>query len=311
MDKLHIWEHTALHMDTVVQMKVVSAQRKESVQQALRLAYAAFRSVEEACSRFDEKSELRHLMTQIGVPVHVSPILFEALRFAWEIANLTCGAFDPTIGHIMEAHGFNRHYLTGVETHSAILAATYISYLDIILDDKQRTVRLLKPMVIDLGAVAKGLAIDLAKKELQDFEGFIIDAGGDVFVSGLNEHEEPWHVGLRHPYARDELICTLNLTDAAICTSGNYERISPIIDNAHHLMDPRTQTSSHGIVSCTVVAPYAMMADAFSTAVLILGVETGLNLLDNVGLIGLCFTSKLEVHMTKNMQSLTKLVLLT
>jgi thiamine biosynthesis lipoprotein len=310
MAKLHISEHAALHMDTVVQMKVVSAKSEESVRLALRLAFRAFRTVEEACSRFDEKSELRKLLTQIGIPVQVSPILFEALRFAWEVANLTRGAFDPTVGHIMEAHGFNRHYLTGEETHSAILATTAISYLDILLDDEQRTVQLLKPMVIDLGAVAKGLAIDLAKRELQDFEGFIIDAGGDIFVSGLNEREEPWLVGLRHPHEKDELFCTLNLTDAAICTSGNYERMSPTIDNTHHLMDPRIQTSSHGMISCTVVAPYAMMADAFSTAALILGAETGLNLLENVELNGLCITSKLEVCMTQKMQQITKLVLL-
>ncbi|MEX2460599.1 MAG: FAD:protein FMN transferase [Paenibacillaceae bacterium] len=310
MVKPQIWEHAALHMDTVVQMKVVSAQSEASIRHALSLAFAAFCSVEEACSRFDHKSELRHLMTQIDIPVAVSPILFEALRFAWEVASLTDGAFDPTVGHIMEAHGFNHHYLTGEATRTAILATISISYLDILLDEEQRTVRLLKPMVIDLGAVAKGLAIDLAKKELQHFEGFIIDAGGDVWVSGLNERAEPWLVGVRHPIKKDELFCTLNLTDAAICTSGNYERLSTTTVNAHHLMDPKTQTSAHGIISCTVVAPYAMMADAFSTAALILGAEKGLNLLENIEIDGLCITSSLEVFMTRKMQKLTKLVLL-
>ena len=309
MVKLQVWEHAALHMDTVVQMKVVSTQNEQIVKHALGLAFAAFRSVEEACSRFDENSELRHLITQIDIPVHVSPILFEALRFAWEVANLTNGVFDPTVGHIMEAHGFNRHYLTGTKINSAFLTSSSISYLDIILDEEQRTVQLLKPMVLDLGAVAKGLAIDLAKKELENFEGFIINAGGDVWVSGLNEREEPWLVGIRHPLIKDELLCTLNLTDAAICTSGNYERISPTIANAHHLMDPRTQTSANRMISCTVVAPYAMMADAFSTAVLILGTENGLNLLENIELHGLCISPALEVFMTKEMRKITNLVL--
>jgi thiamine biosynthesis lipoprotein len=296
------YQHASLHMDTVVHIKVVSSQPETMVMDAIHRAFEAFRCVEETCSRFDPESELSSLTRQIERPMKVSPILFEAIRFAWEVAHLTQGVFDPTIGHTMESYGFNRHYLTGQISNFSIDKAASISYLDIVLDESEQTVMLLKPLVLDLGAVAKGLAIDLAQKELNGFEGIMINAGGDIFVGGLNEREEPWLVGIQHPSHKDDIICALKLTNAAICTSGSYERVSSKTVNSHHLIDPLSGKSVHHMVSCTVIAPYAMMADAFSTAAFILGSEKGLAQLENVGLDGLCILNSLEMHMTKEMK---------
>jgi thiamine biosynthesis lipoprotein len=130
----------------------------------------------------------------------------------------------------------------------------------------------------------------------------MIDAGGDIFVGGLNEREEPWLVGIRHPSQKDDIICTLRLSNAAVCTSGSYERISSKTVNTHHLIDPLSGESAHHMVSCTVIAPFAMMADAFSTAAFILGSDKGLAQLENVGLDGLCILNSLEIHMTKEMK---------
>jgi thiamine biosynthesis lipoprotein len=295
-------QHTALHMDTIVHMKVVSSGPEKTVMNAIQRAFEAFRAVEDACSRFDPESEASTLRHQIGIPVKVSPILFEAIRFAWEVAHLTQGILDPTLGRTLESYGFNRHYLTGQISHSNIDEAASISFLDIVLDEAEQTVQLLKPMVLDLGAVAKGLAIDLARQELNQFEGFMIDAGGDIYVGGLNEREEPWLVGIRHPVLKNEIICTIKLTNAAICTSGSYERLSTKIENAHHLVDPRTGKSANHMVSCSVIAPYAMMADAFSTVAFILGPEKGLAQLENIGLDGLCIEASWHIHTTKEMK---------
>ena len=79
-------------------------------------------------------------------------------------------------------------------------------YNSIILDDDEQTVTLLRPVSLDLGAVAKGLAIDLAAKELRGLPGFVVNAGGDIFASGLNSDDEPWRIGIRHPRHHAELL---------------------------------------------------------------------------------------------------------
>ncbi len=160
---------------------------------------------------------------------------------------------------------------------------------------------LTNPLLLDLGAVAKGLAIDMASKELKNFDGFMVDAGGDIFVGGLNEKNDLWHIGIRNPLKKEEIIRSVHLTDSAICTSGNYERISPT-HNAHHLIDPQTGTSSSNSISCTVIAPFAMMADALSTSAFILGEKAGIDLLEETESNGLIITSSLDIYETKGME---------
>ncbi|MBL0385258.1 FAD:protein FMN transferase [Tumebacillus sp. ITR2] len=288
----------ALHMDTLVTIQLVSAEPTDLLHRQLDRAFTAFTAVEQVCSRFSPESELRQLCQKIGAPTPVSPLLFEAIRIALEIADLTEGVFDPTIGHHMESQGFNRNYLTGEKTLPPPLADLHVpaTYRDVLLDEETRTVLLQKPLRLDLGAVAKGLAVDLAAQELRSSAGFLINAGGDVYAGGLNERGEPWQVGIQHPTQPHDIITSLSLTNAAICTSGSYERISRENPNTHHLLDPRTGTSASQLLSCSVVAPFAMLADAFSTAAFLLGPVQGQELLQEAGLTGIFITPDLHIH---------------
>src|SRR5205814_8426807 len=124
-------------------------------------AFGWFCEVEKCCTRFDPESELRQLTTRIGVPVPVSPLLYEAVRFAVEVAKESGGAFDPTIGCAMETQGFNREYRTAEIVRTTIAPLASVSYRDVDLDPAHQTITLSRPLVLDLGAVAKGLAIDM------------------------------------------------------------------------------------------------------------------------------------------------------
>ncbi|MFD1175453.1 FAD:protein FMN transferase [Paenibacillus puldeungensis] len=287
---------TKLYMDTVVDIQVIpgSIASLEEVEAAMNRAFAAFQKVEQACSRFNPDSELMQAIQTIGTPVPISPELFEPLKFAWEVAKGTDGAFDPTVGRKLEMHGFSRDYLTGweMDTRSADASATY---RDVVLDARGRTLLLNKPLVIDLGAVAKGFAIDLAARELQCFSGFLINAGGDLYAGGLNETGEPWEIGIQHPGQPDEVVDILQLTNAAICTSGSYERPSERTPGIHHLIDPRTGVSPKEWLSCSVIAPFAMMADACSTTAYILGAARGIEFLKEMELQGMIITSNFEI----------------
>lgn len=288
-------------MDTIITIKVVSAEKHKGADHAMKRAFAAFHQVEKVFSRFDPESEISRLTRAIGKAVPVSPMLFEALHFSLEVAERTNGSFDPAIGHEMEKHGFNQHYLTGYQQKTPVGQGS-VSFRDIQLHPEERTVLIHRPLVIDLGAVVKGLAIDLAARELSGFDGFFINAGGDIYAGGSNVDGELWRTGIRHPQQENKILCALNVSNQAICTSGRYERISPVNPNVHHLIDPKSGESPVELWSCTVIAPYAMLADTFSTAAFIQGADQGMRLLEEEGLDGLFVKSSMRMEMTKGME---------
>ncbi|WP_261300696.1 FAD:protein FMN transferase [Paenibacillus andongensis] len=284
---------TKLFMDTVVEIQVVTRKSKDQTEAAIDRAFEAFRKVEQACSRFSLDSELMAACRVIKTPIRISPFLFEPLKFALEVAKWTKGAFDPAVGKVMEDMGFNQHYLTGETIHSS--SSGFATYRDIILNEQYHTLFLRKPLVIDLGAVAKGFAIDLAAHELKEFEGFVVNAGGDLYAGGVDENGSKWRIGIQHPEHKEEIIQTLDISNEAICTSGSYERKSALKAGMHHIIDPITKQSPSEWISCSVIAPYAMMADAFSTTSFLLGVDRGRMLIEQADLKGILITSDLQI----------------
>lgn len=294
-------------MGTLVTIHVV----RPNADDAIERAFGWFREIESRCSRFDQQSELAQLTMHVGEPVTASPILFEAVRFALSVAEETGGAFDPTVGHRMEARGFNREDRTGRTVRTPVAPEDDVSYRDVEVDVARRTISLRRPLLLDLGAVAKGLAIDAAARELNSFKDFAIDAGGDLYLGGLNPQSEPWSVGIRHPRIDRELIDSVRVSDKAVCTSGDYERVVVVqslrggraepdrtrratAESEHHILDPRTGASPSGVASVTVVGPNALLADALATAAFVLGPVEGLRLLERHGVEGLILTPALE-----------------
>lgn len=254
---------------------------------AVGRAFEWFRDVESRCSRFDAASELSQL-TAVDSATPVSDLLFEALRFALHVAEISDGAFEPVVGGAMHARGFNRNYLTGEAMPPPAVDAT-ATFRDVVLDADRKTVTLLKPLRLDLGGVAKGMAIDLAARELSEIRNFSIDAGGDLYLSGRNEDEADWSVGIRHPRKDRVVIEVVHVSDQAVCTSGDYER-------GQHLLNPSANEPASGVASATVIAPTAMLADALSTAAFVMGPDEGIALCTSVGVRAILFTPNLERH---------------
>ena len=286
---------TAALMGTVVTMQIVrygqSPDEQHECREAITRAFNWFHHVEATCSRFEVTSELRALSLQVGKETIVSPLLFHALHFACGVAEASNGAFDPTVGAQMEQLGFNREYRRDSEVHSHV-APHAVSWRDIRLDPERSTVTLEKPMLLDLGAVAKGLAIDLAKAELAPFTDFAIDAGGDLYLGGHNAKGETWQVGVRHPRDTTQMLDALYVSNRAVCTSGDYERRTP--SGAHHLLDARRGASADSLTSVTVIAESAMVADALATAAFALGPAEGAALLSAQGVDALLVSPSLE-----------------
>ena len=273
-------------MGTVVTVEVVPPGADDAVERA----FGWFAEIERICSRFDPESELMQLTAKAGTATPASAILFEAVRFALRVAEATGGAFDPTVGRSMERRGFNREYRSGAEIDTAA-AGGVATYQDVELDEERGTIRLRRPLLLDLGAIAKGLAVDAAARELEPFTDFAIYAGGDVYMGGANSHGEPWRIGIRHPRLPDEIVAALLVSNQAVCTSGDYER-------PDHILDPRHGNPARSVASATVVAPTALLADALATAAFVLGPEQGIELIQKMGVQGLIVTPGLELFET-------------
>ncbi len=307
------YELTGAAMGTVVSVMIASGDVADRPLRAHR-ALAWFRHVEQQCSRFEATSELRRLCERVGEAVVVSDLLFEALQFALAVAAASDGAFDPTLGAIAEQRGFNRHWRTGEETGAVSMPVSAAGAIDarpaagwrqVHLDANRHAVTLGTPMVLDLGALAKGLAIDLAARELADLPDFAIYAGGDLYVSGRNAGGTRWSVGIREPNAPHDVTMPMRVSDMAVCTSGNYERQSSDGPWGHLIDPPAVMMSPDHVrpLSATVLAPSAMVADALATAAFVLGSTRGIVFLEQQQVDGLFINADRSVHATVGMSA--------
>lgn len=168
---------SAVFMDTLITIEVVDPASVTECAERVNKAFGWFDQVERHCTRFDETSELSRLSGSFDVQVRVSALLYSIIEFAMAVARASHGAFDPTIGHRMEENDFNVNYHTGERTRSKIDRPPTGSYRDVRLDQANSSVTLLKPAVLDLGALAKGFATDLAAAELRGYMNYAINAG--------------------------------------------------------------------------------------------------------------------------------------
>jgi len=215
------------------------------------------------------------------------PEAIAVLQEALEIAALSAGAFDPTVLPLTALWSFD----TGgrlpepVEIEHALERTDYTR----LRIDAAGEVTLPEGFGLDLGGIAKGAVVDLLSEVLDARVGanYLIDAGGDILVSGLKDGDKPWVIAIRHPRDPRGLAGRLSLGSRggkiAVVTSGDYERYFDQDGRRyHHILDPRTGYPARGPASVTVIAGSCARADALATAAYVLGPEGGLALLQGL-----------------------------
>jgi thiamine biosynthesis lipoprotein len=276
-----MFEFVTTAMSTTVSVQIVGAHPNAETLAAEALDW--FRVVESTCSRFDPASELSQLCGTAPEWTTVSPLLFEVLRVALAVSQASHGAFDPTVGAALQMMGFDTHWQTG-ERHTTHPHAPPADWRDVSLDEATGRVRLQHALQLDLGAVAKGFALDLAARAMAGVADCCLVAGGDLLCRGSNARGRPWRTAVVHPLAVDRPAGTLEVhaPEYAICTSGGYVRRTA---RGHHLLDPRQPgaPSTDALASATVIAPQAAIADALATAAFVLGIEDARALLEAQG----------------------------
>jgi len=272
-------------MDTVVRISIYdAAQSPEAVAIAVDSAFAAMARVEQAASIHVEESEISALVRAAGrAPVKLSSDVHRLLHESVAIGRATGGAFDCTIGAVKALWPFDEE--NAVPPSAAAIAAALPLVDDVLIRFTENTAYLPKSgMRVDLGGVAKGLAIDRAVAALRraGIKAGIVDAGGDLRILGAHPARPQWGVGVRHPRAGlSTLFAALRIDSLAVATSGDYERYFEYEGvQYHHLLNPQTGTPARGAVSVTIKAPTAVLADAYATAVFVMGPEAGMELIE-------------------------------
>lgn len=293
-------------MDTSVELRFTAPPAADPDLIADR-AFARMEDLEALLSRSLYCSEVRAINREAGeAPVPVEPETYQLVLQALEYAGLSGGAFDPTIGPLIDLWGFlGQEYRLpgGAEIEEAL---PLVDYRLLEVKPGLKTVFLPREgMALDLGGIAKGYIVDQVVELLVSMEvkSAFVNAGGDIRLLGPGPEDRPWRLGIRHPRKENRVIAILNLESGAVVTSGDYERAFTINDmNYHHLLDPDTGYPARRLASVTVVAETATAADALSTALFVLGVEEGLKLIEKVpGAEVVFITTDLEIIVTEGL----------
>ena len=268
----------ALHRDTQVMMGTF-VEVTSSDKEAPNIVFSEIRRVENLLSKYKEDSEIAKL-NKIG-KLKVSPETFYLLQKAKEFWQLSDGVLDITVGPLMDTWGFSDkkyYYPQELEISQAL---SKVGFDKIIFNIDDNVVEFKIPgMKIDLGAIAKGYALDCAVKKLKELriKSCLINAGGQIYCLG-DKFGRPWNVAVSGPRNKG-FWDYLKLKDEAVATSGDYEQYFMHQGKRYaHIFNPKTgYPADSGIVSVTVIAPDGLTADALATSIFLLGKDKGLKL---------------------------------
>jgi thiamine biosynthesis lipoprotein len=256
--------------------------------EAIDAAVEEVRRIESLLTTFSDSSETNQVNENAGIkPFKVSPEVFSLVERAQKISSITDGAFDITYGSIDKSlWNFDVNMKSLPNESLALESVSLIDYKNILLDDSDSTLFLKnRGMRIGFGGIGKGYAADKAMQVLKEvgIKAGIVNAAGDLITWGKQLNDEEWTVGIADPDQTDRPFSALKISNMAIATSGNYEKFVMIDGKRYsHTIDPKTGLPVSGIKSVSVICPSAELADALATPIVVMGVEVGLNLINQL-----------------------------
>jgi len=281
------FEFTSKHMGTTFRI-VLYAEDKATAKQAADAAFARVAQLDGIMSDYKKDSELMLLCKQfaneIGQPVRVSDDLFFVLQKAEELSKQSDGAFDVTVGPVVQLWRIARRTQELPDPKEFADARAKVGYKKVKLDPHKKTVQLLTPgMQLDLGGIAKGYAADEALKLLRDKFGIkqaLVAASGDIACGDAPPGKTGWQVEIA-PIAKSQKPRLLTLANSAVSTSGDLEQFVQIGGVRYsHVLDPKTGLGLTGRRSVTVIAPKGITADSMTKAVSVLPPEQAIKLVE-------------------------------
>ena len=285
----------------------IQSQDKTWANTQIDVAIDEIKRIERLLTTFAQDSITNKINNNAGIKaIQVPDEVFQLIARCQRISDLTQGSFDISYG------GFDKRFwnfdlsmkeLPSVE--NAKQAVRLINYQNIILDNENQTVFLKnKGMRIGFGGIGKGYAAEKAKQILKanGVESGFVNAAGDLTTWGFQENGKPWTIGIADPNQGKKLFSSLNITNTSVATSGNYEKFVMIKGKRYsHTIDPKTGFPVSGIKSVTIITANAELADALATPVTVMGIKTGLNLINQIKGVGcLIIDDNNKLFLSKN-----------
>jgi FAD:protein FMN transferase len=244
--------------------------------------------IEKLFTTFDEDSQTNRINANAGIaPIKVDKEVFDLIERSKRISDITQGAFDISYGSIDKSlWNFDKNMTALPDEATAKQLVRLINYRNVILNKENCTVFLKeKGMRIGFGGIGKGYAAERAKYILQQkgVESGIVNAAGDLTVWGHQPNGNAWTIGIVDPDTAHQPFSSLNITNMAVATSGNYEKFVMIGGKKYsHTIDPKTGYPVSGIKSVTIISPNAEIADAMATPVMVMGIKVGLDMINQM-----------------------------
>lgn len=293
-------EFRAMGTDVVIDIVAQNPDERGVLWDTIR---SMFEEYEEVFSRFRTSSELSQLNARCGERVKVSTLLFTAIKSACAFYDDTYGYFDPRIIETLEGVGYDQDFHGGGVGSQGMMRLTKIEgslYDDITMDDMAHTVMIKKR--IDLSGIAKSITLKAVAQFLSDADihDFIVDAGGDMVISGKSDMGQKWKIGLED-IADEKLL--LALTETCLATSGITRRQWCIGEHkCHHLINPKIDGAfSFDILSITVVDDDIITADVWAKTLFLMGNE-GQNYAQENNIAAIFLTANKKIYATKKIK---------
>ncbi len=265
----------------------VVASNKEKANQYIDIAIEEIKRIENIISSWNPNSQTSLINKNAGIKhVKVDEELFNLIERSLMISKLTNGAFDISYASMDKIWKFDGTMKTFPSEEKIKNSVSKVGFENIILDKVASTVFLkLEGMKIGFGAIGKGYAADKAKKILisKGVKAGIINASGDMNTWGKQPNGDDWMVGITNPMNKNKVFALMPISNSAVVTSGNYEKYVKFNGKRYtHIINPKTGYPSSGIISVSVFASKAELADALATSIFVMGKETGLDFINQL-----------------------------
>ncbi|APU68366.1 Thiamin biosynthesis lipoprotein ApbE [Christiangramia flava JLT2011] len=286
----------------------VTAENPEKANQYIDTAVSEIQRIERLISSWDPASQTSEINRNAGIkPVVVDPELYNLISRALKISEITDGAFDISYASMDKIWKFDGSMRSMPSEEAIRNSVSKVGYQNIILHPDDHSVFLKKEgMKIGFGAIGKGYAADRAKDLLrsQGVTAGIINASGDMNTWGTQPNGDTWKVAITNPLNKEHAFALLPLEDRAVVTSGDYEKFVKFNGVRYsHIINPKTGYPATGIISATVFAPKAELADALATSVFVMGIETGIDRINQLpGIDCIIVDTNGKVHTSKNIK---------
>lgn len=285
----------------------VTAVAKDTVKanQYIDLAVAEVKRIENLISDWIPASQISEVNRNAGIEaIKVDAEVFDLVGRAIKISQITSGAFDISYASMDKVWKFDGSMKTMPTADVIKKSVAKIGYQNIILNKKEQTIFLkLEGMKLGLGGIGQGYIADKVKELLlsKGCLSGIVNVSGDINAWGNQPDGKPWTVAIVNPLNKNKVFATFSLKDSAVETSGSYEKY--VVFNGirySHIIDPRTGYPAAGIVSVSVFAKQTEIADALATGIFVLGVEVGLDLINQMkGIECIIVDDKGKIHSSK------------